>query len=292
MHDDTEQHRDVLQAILTDPEAAEALLASYTDIDWEILRSVAAQNAIFTAFPRMPSSAQIRTLASGMRKRFGEPIDSFTIVTLIESCFHPDQRAVTRRLDSLPLDSSRRMAFLLPHGLYSTGLIPAAAVDYWTNLCLDHYVEGKKTITASLGEDMGGFYRVVCVDPAEAAMSMYTDETIPADRRYAMVILAGITALGILWPEGAPDASEREHLITYLQRKHGEIPIPELDRLIDVAFVPSDSVVCEGKDMYTLAMVLPSAMVDVTGATSYEIVEFAKLCRERDTRLDQAMRPI
>jgi hypothetical protein len=269
--------------ILTDPAAAETELDQWPQPEQVMLRSCAAQQAIMTGFPNMPKPAQIRTLASRMRRIFNEPVDTFALATIIESCFTPDSVAAQRRLDSIHPNVMRRTAFLLPHGIYAVAAFTDADVDRWVVNAVDHFMRGRQSMIEAFGEDYAEFYKTVCVDPDGAAKLLFKDDTKTPHQRSIMVYNAASGALHMLFEGRNPDRGERDRLAEDMELLHGEFPVEALEDIIDAFADPTVEDHWKDETVHlSVATLLPSVMVHRLRMTTMGINEFMRSCRKAE----------
>lgn len=273
--------------ILTNPAAAETELDQWSKNERAMLRSCAAQQAIMSAFQKMPTPGQIRAIASRMRHLFNEPIDTFALATIIESCFVPDSVAAQRRLDSLDPRVMRRIAFLLPHGIYSGVQVDEAIVNRWVDKAVQHFLSGRAAMVEAFGEDYAEFYRTVCVDPAHAANLLFADESKTPKQRTVMVYNAASGALHVLFNGENPDRDERDRLAKDMERLHGEFPTEALEEIIDACFDPREGNWLDETVHLSVATLLPSTMVQLMGMTTMGINDFMRACRKAERSLGE-----
>jgi len=268
--------------VLTDPAAAEPELDQWSKNERAMLRSVAAQQAIMSGFQKLPGPAQIRALASRMRRIFDEPIDTFALATVIESCFVPDSVAMQRRLDSIDPRIMRRIAFLLPHGIYSGATASEADINRWVDKAVNHFQEGRQSVIEAWGEDYAEFYRTVCIDPSRAARLLFADDTKTPHQRSIMVYNAASGALHTLFGGRNPSRDERDRLAKDMERLHGEFPVEVLEQIIDACFDPKEDNWMDETTHLSVATLLPSTMVRLLGVTTMGINEFMSACRKTE----------
>jgi len=269
--------------ILTDPAAAETELDQWSKNERAMLRSCAAQQATMSGFQEMPKPAQIRALASRMRRIFNEPIDSFALASVIESCFTPDSVAAQRRLDSIHPQVMRRIAFLLPHGIYSGAAVPAADVDRWVDKAVNHFLVGRQSMIEAFGEDYAEFYRTVCINPSGAARLLFEDDTKTPHQRSIMVYNAASGALHILFEGRRPDRDERDRLAKDIELLHGEFPVEALEEIIEAFADPTAQGHWRDETVHlSVATLLPSVMVHRLGMTTMSINDFMRSCRKAE----------
>lgn len=275
------------RAILTDPTAAQELLEHHPEHEQVLLIATAAQNAILYGFPTQPKPTQIRTLASSMRKMFTEPIDSYAIAMLIQSVFTPESLETQHRLDALPIDTKRRMSTLLPHAIYSTNHSISNA-DHWAQEASKYYNDGLKIISNEYGFQLGGFYRMVCTHPLEAARHLKNDATISTEQKLVMAATATATALRHFFPQG-PTTAGHQRLLHYLQTNHGDFPTETFDQIIDHIFNPPTETLPFDGPVYAIMILIPSAVSSLTNMTNFGIAEFAKACRTTEKEVGNAI---
>lgn len=269
--------------VLTDPAAAETELEQWSKNERAMLRSCAAQQAIMSGFQEMPKPAQIRALASHMRRTFNEPIDTFALASVIESCFVPDSVAAQRRLDSIDPRIMRRIAFLLPHGIYSGSTVPERDVNRWVDKAVNHFLTGRQSMIEAFGEDYAEFYRTVCIDADGAARLLFSDDTKTPEQRSLMVYNAASGALHTIFQGRNPERDERDRLAEDIERVYGEFPVEALEQIIDACFDPDDDDNWMDETTHmSVATLLPSMMVRRLGMTAMGINDFMRACRKTE----------
>lgn len=282
----------VFHAILTDPNAAVPLLSAFSETERHALVFTATENAILWAFPTAPKPPEIRFLASHMRKIFDEPIDSHAIATTISTAFDPDNPILHRRLDAIDRETKRRMAFLLPHALYLASQPSPSEIDTWLQDTTTKYEQAMQILTANLGPDMGGFYRIVCINPYQATAYLNADTTMTAEEKGLMVITAAVTALTKLFPDSDPTTPARERLIDHLHKEHDGFPTEVLHKFLHHTLIPDQHPDFEDMefddDSFTVAILLPSAVAALTRMTSVDIGIFAEQCHATTTSFNNA----
>jgi hypothetical protein len=269
--------------VLTDPATAETELDQWSKNERAMLRSCAAQQAIMSGFQEMPNPAQISALASHMRLIFNEPIDTFALATVIESCFTPESVAAQRRLDSIHPNIMRRTAFLLPHGIYSLADVPERDVDRWVDKAVNHFLAGRQSMIEAFGEDYAEFYRTVCIDADGAARLLFGDDTKTPHQRSIMVYNAASGALHMLFDGRKPTREERDRLAKDIELLHGEFPVEVLEQIIDAFADPTaEDDWRDETDHLSVATLLPSTMVQLLGMTTMGINDFMRSCRKAE----------
>lgn len=268
--------------LLTDPAAAEPELDQWSKNERAMLRSVGAQQAIMSGFQEMPRPREIRVLASRMRRIFDEPIDTFALASVIESCFVPDSVAAQRRLDSIHPNIMRRIAFLLPHGIYSKSTVSDTDINRWVDKAVNHFLKGRESMVEAFGEDYAEFYRTVCIDPDGATRLLFTDDTKSPEQRSIMVYNAASGALHTLFDGRNPSRDERDRLAKDMERLYGEFPVDALEQIIDACFDPREGHWMDETVHLSVALLLPSTMVHRLGMTTMGINDFIRSCRKAE----------
>lgn len=282
MSDPQQRITGLFKTLLTDPKAAEAALLDWSDNENEraALRSCAAQQAIIAGFTEPPKPAQVRAIASRLRRALDEPIDSFAIATIIDSVFHPESPAVNQRMLSIDQLVLRRMIFLLPHGIYIDSTASDADIHGWAERATAHFMRAGQLLLDDYGPDWGEFYWTLCTNPLAAYQVIERNDDIPHEHKRTMVFNAAFGALNIMFAGQRPTPDERAALIERMQHLHGDFSVEGLDNLIHGCFETTDWP--DHPERYTVAFLMPSTMIDHQRMGGREVIDFVRRCKQHE----------
>lgn len=273
---------DFFRAVLTDPQAAIDLLQCFDETEGDFLRIVACQQAIFSGFPSVPTTRQIREFTTMMRRLYDEEINTFAVATLISSCFNPKSESIAERIKDIPSDQRQRTMIFIPHAVYVQTRLTPDLVDLWVRRCLAHLDAGRAKSLSDFGTDVGGFYRVVLTD-VEEALAMLKD--VEPARWAAMILNVAVGALYYLFHTESSREDTRQQLLDFLRTEHDitDDDIVIVDELISYAF-GEDTITptTDTRRLCTIGILLPRVMMMLLRPSALTIIDFIKDCKSAD----------